>query len=153
MGCLISLKEKKLLSTPDIQMRGFIYLKDASDIVSEVSKSFISSLDSLVKDSKGISMSDMERKLGEKMTRVIKKMTDKEPLVICELRNADEAERSLAQRSQARNNKPYPNNNHGFVKRNNVRQNNQQNNQPAMKAPNFTLPTPRKPIDDSSESK
>lgn len=155
MGCLISLKEKRLLSNPDIQMRGFIYLKDASDIVSEVSKSFVSSLDGFLKESKGISMSEMERKIGDKMTRVIKKMTEKEPLVICELRNADEAERSLAQRNQARNNKnlqnrPYFNNKPNPNKANHSQPGNAQNQQ---KVPNFTLPTPRKPIDDSSDGK
>lgn len=128
MGCLISLKEKKLLSNPDIQMRGFIYLKDATDIVSEISRNFTSSLDDMVKYSHGMSMNDIERKLSEKMKRFVKKKADKEPLIICELRNADEAERSFAQREQARQNKI-------------------QNASNGPKAGSFTLPTGRKPAD------
>lgn len=164
MGCLISMRERKLRSAPDIQMRGFIYLKDASDIVSEVSKSFASTLENLLKEDKGLSMGEIERKEADKMTRTIKKMTDKEPLVICELRNADEAERSLAQRSQARSRNPNPPNSlnnrnphGGFHPR--VRQGGNPNlpvpsgNPSSPKAPPFTLPTPRKPIDGSEGEK
>lgn len=42
-------------------MRGFIYLKDASDVVSEVSRYFISTLDTLVKDTHGLSMEVMAK--------------------------------------------------------------------------------------------
>lgn len=124
MGCLVSLKDKKLLSNPDIQMRGFIYLKDAGDIVNEISRNFTSSLEDMIKDSRGMSMSDIERKLSEKMKRFVKKKADKEPLIICQLRNADEAERSYAQREQARQNK--------------------QQSSPSRPT-SFTLPTGRKP--------
>lgn len=144
MGCLISLKDKKLLSNPDIQMRGFIYLKDASDVVSEVSRYFISTLDTLVKDTHGLSMEVMAKKLSDKMTRFIKKMTDKEPLVICELRNADEADRSCAQRSLARQNRA------DNASSTRIHSSKDQTADIKPKLPNFTLPSPRKPIDDSS---
>ncbi len=102
MGALVSLKTKKQLSLPDIQMRGFIYLKDSSALVENVNRIFSATLDTMLKAERPVALAEIQHKVAEKVSRFLKKETDKQPIVICVIRNADEAGRSLQQRQKAR---------------------------------------------------
>lgn len=105
---LVSIREKKQLSKPDVQMRGFIYLKDTTSLVDKIDQIFSTTIDSLLTHSpeegtgkRVVSFYDIQRKVANKVQRFLQKETDKTPLVICVIRNADEAERSQQQRAQA----------------------------------------------------
>ena len=142
IAALISLKEKKQLSIPDVQMRGFIYLKDANKLMEKINAIFSTTLTSMLNESRLVSLAEIQRKVSDKVQRYLRKETDKQPLVICVIRNADEAERAQQQRAQAKQtqseaapaaSEPAPR-----------RANN-------LQAPSLDLPLPRKPAAPSDE--
>ncbi len=147
MGALVSLKNKVQLSTPDIQMRGFIYLKDSTKLVDNVNAIFSATVDSLLKSEKPVALAEIQHKASEKISRFLKKETDKQPIVICVIRNADEAQRSLEQRHKAHENRTPGSKNFFHPRRP------QLNRSPApapvaSQVPNvkIDLPSPRKPV-------
>lgn len=139
IGALVSLKEKKQLSTPDVQMRGFIYLKDAATLVDNINQLFSQTLNSLLTSNTQLSLLDIKKKVSDKISRYLKKETDKQPIIICTIRNADEAETSQKQREQARQSKTTS------PIRSNFKKPTYQTNDSK-----FELPTPRKPTDSNN---
>lgn len=138
LSSLISLKDRKLLSAPDIQMRGFIYMKDDAKLSEKIEAIFNTTIQAMLSDSHPVPLADIQKKVGDKVQRFLKKETDKQPLVICVIRNADEAERSQQQRAQART----------------ARSESKETKDSVPAKAVFTLPTPRKPVgsDGSDES-
>lgn len=147
IGCLVSLKDRKALSAPDIQMRGFIYLKNASDIVDNINRLFNQTLSTMLTAPGQISLIDIRRKVSEKITRYLKKETDKEPLIICTIRNADEAETSQKQR-EARQTRS----SQSSYRRPNQKFNNtvKIDSSATPTIPSLDLPSPRKPVESTS---
>lgn len=136
MSSLISLKEKKQLSAPDIQMRGFIYMRDDSKLNDKINNIFSTTIEAMLNDSHTVSLMDIQKKVADKVQRFLKKETEKQPLVICVIRNADESERSQLQRAQARAQKAEAKNK------------SEETETPKV---TFTLPTPRKPAGENDE--
>lgn len=144
ISALISLKEKKQLSAPDVQMRGFIYLKDATKLMERINAIFSTTLETMLSESRPVALADIQRKVSDKVQRFLRKETDKQPLVICVIRNADEAERSQQQRAQAKQNRTQATERPAAPKA-----------APApskpLVAPTLDLPLPRKPLPTSKE--
>lgn len=139
MGALVSLRHKKQLSAPDIQMRGFIYLKDAAALLQKVNDIFSTTIDQMLNTpNRLVPLAEIQKKVGDKISRYLKKETDKEPLVICVIRNADEAERSQVQRAQAKANRA-----NGQANRTRSAA---QRTPTVPAAANLDLPSPRKPV-------
>lgn len=91
IGLAISLNKKKIVSNPDIQMRGFLYLKDSEPIVNQMSQILSTTLTALMNNSeKSISLLDMERKINDKLSKFLLKETNKEPMILTNLLNVDE---------------------------------------------------------------
>ena len=82
---------KTIVSNPDIQMRGFLYLKDSEPIVNQMSQILSTTLNALMNNSeKSISLLDMERKINDKLSKYLLKETNKEPMILTNLLNVDE---------------------------------------------------------------
>lgn len=146
---LISLKEKKQLSAPDVQMRGFIYLKDATKLLEKINAIFTTTLDSMLSEPKPVALAEIQRKVSDKVQRYLRKETDKEPLVICVIRNADEAERSQQQRAQAKQARSASQS--GQTSDNPQPSKRSERKRPLV-APSLDLPLPRKPVPTESEN-
>ena len=92
MGLTISSKQKKIRSQPDIQMRGFLYLKDSEPILNQLSSIFTSTVSSLLTGEKRMSLMDIQKKVSDKATKFLFKNTQKEPMILCEILDVDTLE-------------------------------------------------------------
>ena len=91
IGLAVSLSNKKIVSNPDIQMRGFLYLKESESIVNQMTSILISTITSLLNDAdKRLSIQDMERKINDKLSKFLFKETEKEPMILTHLLNVDD---------------------------------------------------------------
>ena len=92
IGLAYSSKAKKILSNPDIQMRGFLYLKDSEPLLAAISSLFLTTVNTLLTDEKKHSSIEIEKKAADKISRYIIKNTNKEPMVFCKLVDIDDME-------------------------------------------------------------
>ena len=81
LAVTVSSKLRKVISSPDIQMRGFIFLKDSENIVKEVSNIFNRVLTDLCSRPL-MSCEDAEHSVIEKLTRYLRKESGKDPLIV-----------------------------------------------------------------------
>lgn len=89
IGIAISNKRKKIVSNPDVQMRGFIYLRDSEPLVSQVSSLATSTVSNFLQGERNMSLLDMEKKTGEKISKMLYKATNKEPMINVKILNVD----------------------------------------------------------------
>lgn len=80
LGATISSKQHKVLSEPNVQFRGFVYMKENKNITDIVTKLFNKALDSLVSQ-KNPDIVNMTARLTENVKRELRKATGKRPLV------------------------------------------------------------------------
>ena len=92
IGLAYSSKAKKILSNPDIQMRGFLYLKDSEPLLAAISSLFLTTVNTLLTDEKKHASIEIEKKAADKISRYIIKNTNKEPMVFCKLVEIDDME-------------------------------------------------------------
>jgi ribonuclease J len=89
MGISISMKQKKIVTTPDIQMRGFISIKDNEPILGQLSNLLVNACQSLFSAEKHVNIMDAEKKVSDKAAKMILKQTEKEPLVLVKILDVD----------------------------------------------------------------
>lgn len=93
LGVTVSTKRKKIVSSPDVQMRGFLYLKNSDSIVNQMTSIFTSSVSNYLETAQGkISTIEMGKKISEKLSRLVLKNTDKRPTIVCEVLDMDALE-------------------------------------------------------------
>ena len=93
LGVTVSTKRKKIVSSPDVQMRGFLYLKNSDSIVNQMASIFTSSVSNYLETAQGkISTIEMGKKISEKLSRLVLKNTDKRPTIVCEVLDIDALE-------------------------------------------------------------
>lgn len=93
LGITISSKKKEITSAPDIQMKGFLYLKNSEPILNQIASIFTTNLNNYLQKSEGrLSTADMAHKISDKVSKFLLKNTDKEPMVLCEIIDTDHAE-------------------------------------------------------------
>lgn len=80
LAAVISSKKHKLVSKPNIQFRGFIYLRGKEEIVAKVNKIFDNVLNSLV-NQKVPDINKAKFRITENLKRELKKATGKRPLI------------------------------------------------------------------------
>lgn len=90
IGLTLSLKKKCIVSKPDIQMRGFIYLKDSEPILEHIANYLITYINNALNGEKTPSIVDMTKKLTDKINRYLIKETEKNPFVFLQLLNIDD---------------------------------------------------------------
>jgi ribonuclease J len=88
IGLSVSLANKKICSNTDIQMRGFLYLKDSEPIIAQMSGIITSTVMGMLGNEKA-NLLDMERKVSDKIGRFLFKQSDKEPMILCEIIDID----------------------------------------------------------------
>ncbi len=81
LGATVSKEQRKVIAGPDVQMRGFIFVRDADNLVKDISTVFIDTLNEYL----NTEMQDLEeckKRIKEKVIFKIKKSTGKDPLII-----------------------------------------------------------------------
>ena len=92
IGVTISSKEKKITSTPDIQMKGFLYMKDSEPVLNQINTIINTNLTNYFAKSEGhMTTLDMEHKLTEKILKYVVKATEKEPMIMLKIIDTDKA--------------------------------------------------------------
>jgi len=81
LGVTISKKERRVVAGPDVQMRGFVFLKDADTILKEVTKIFLATLnDAMNKNT--YSIKEISNNSTEAILRYIRRANGKNPMVL-----------------------------------------------------------------------
>lgn len=76
----ISKTQNKIIAGPDIQMRGFVFLKESESILKEITKIFVDTVKNCLENGKPM---DVAKEIFEdKATRFIKKDTGRFPMVV-----------------------------------------------------------------------
>lgn len=80
MGVTVSSKEKRIIGGPDVQMRGFVFLKDSENILHTITELFLDQVKIyLTGYADEVSYED---KIIERITRYIRRETGKNPVII-----------------------------------------------------------------------
>lgn len=86
----ISSLQRKIVSDPDVHMRGFIYMKDTEPLFNLLLTTFMTNVKIMIdQNTKNPNASEMSRKLSEKMSRFIERATNKQPMVIASIFDVD----------------------------------------------------------------
>ena len=82
-GCAVSKKDKKIVCGPDIQMRGFLFLKDkdADAIVKEITNYFINTVNDWAESTKDFDNYKIEQKIQYYVSKNFKRTLNREPVV------------------------------------------------------------------------
>lgn len=81
LALTISRAKRAIVAGPDVQMRGFVFVKDAEAILREVSRIFVSTVDDCLSDPT-YDIDDVKQLVYEKCLRAIRRQTGKEPMVL-----------------------------------------------------------------------
>lgn len=91
IGLTVSTSQKKIVSAPDIQMRGFLYMKNNEPILNQVSTMLLTAVNNaLANNEKKLSLPDLSKKISEKIGRYLVKNTEKEPMVFLQILDIDQ---------------------------------------------------------------
>jgi len=89
MGIAISRKQRKIIAGPDIQMRGFVFVRDSDNVSKELYKLINESIiEFLTKPYQ--QLDEVKIAIVEKALRFIRRETGKKPLVLPEIIDVDE---------------------------------------------------------------
>ncbi|MCH5171778.1 MAG: ribonuclease J [Erysipelotrichales bacterium] len=76
----VSLETKEIIAGPDIQMRGFVFLKESESILREITKLLVETISNALR--KNTSLEDAKLVFTEKAVRYIKKEIGRFPMVV-----------------------------------------------------------------------
>lgn len=76
----VSLTKKQIIAGPDIQMRGFVFLKESESILREITKILVDTVNNYLTN--GRSMEEAKTTFADKAIRYIKKDTGRFPMVV-----------------------------------------------------------------------
>jgi ribonuclease J len=81
LGVTISKSKRQVIAGPDVQMRGFVFLKDSDTILKEVTKIFLNAVkDGLNKPNYRIS--DVQNSANDAIIRYVRRANGKNPMVL-----------------------------------------------------------------------
>ena len=83
LGCAVSKGSRKIVCGPDVQMRGFLFLKDkdADSIIKEITQMYVTMVNDWISNSKVFDNNQIETKVKETITKYIKKLLNREPVI------------------------------------------------------------------------
>lgn len=83
LGCGISKKTRSIAYGPDVQMRGFLFLKDkdADLILKEVSKMFVEGVSKWLEDTKTFDVLQIEKRLNDLISKYLLKQNNRNPVI------------------------------------------------------------------------
>ena len=82
LGAVISSKQKKIITQQDVQMRGFIFLRDSENIVKQINSMFEDALHIAISSYYEGNEDQLIDNIVEKISKFLKKETKKQPLII-----------------------------------------------------------------------
>ena len=80
------------MAGPDIQMRGFVFVKESENIIREITQLFTQELQSFIQTKSFTSLDDFKIQLIEKVGKTLKRINGKNPVVLPLLFIYDEPE-------------------------------------------------------------
>ena len=81
LSLTIDKKARKIIAGPDIQMRGFLFSREAETVGKEISKVFLSTVGEFL-EKPIYNSNEMKQNVYERCLRVIRRSTGKEPMVV-----------------------------------------------------------------------
>ena len=84
MGIVVSKSKKAIVGGPDVQMRGFVFLKDSENILREITNIFVENIRIYLTGYYN-KKQDILDKIIEQCNRYIRKETGKKPVIIPEI--------------------------------------------------------------------
>jgi len=81
LALTVSKSKRVIIAGPDVQMRGFVFVKDADSILKDVSRIFVSTVEEYLQ-SPTFNMNEVKQTVYEKCLRAIRRQTGKEPMVL-----------------------------------------------------------------------
>ncbi|MEY3609918.1 MAG: hypothetical protein RLZZ264_439, partial [Bacillota bacterium] len=82
LGATISKKKKVIIAGPDIQMRGFVFVKESENIIKEVTQVFTAEIEDFLKHKAFQSLEDFKLNVVEKISKVLKRINGKNPVIL-----------------------------------------------------------------------
>jgi ribonuclease J len=92
LGATMSRKKKIIVAGPDIQMRGFVFVKESENIIREVTQLFTQELEDFLRTKSFLSLDDFKIQLIEKIGKNLKRINGKNPVILPLLYIYDEQE-------------------------------------------------------------
>ena len=90
LGGVVSSKNKKILASQDVQMRGFVFLKDSEKIVKQINSMFDDALHTYISNYYQDKKEEFINKIADRISQYIRKETKKQPIVIPNIIDVDE---------------------------------------------------------------
>ncbi|HBD05945.1 MAG TPA: hypothetical protein DCY93_00850 [Firmicutes bacterium] len=90
LSVAVSSKQQRIVSQPEVQMRGFIYLGDQKNIYQEINSIFNEELHTLM-TKKMMSTSEAEKRLVDRLSKYLVKQAKKNPYIDVNIINIDES--------------------------------------------------------------
>lgn len=81
MGLTVSKTENKIVAGPDVQMRGFVFVKESDNILRELTSLFVNGVTDYLTNPKG-SMDDLKTTIADKCFRYVRRETGKSPMIL-----------------------------------------------------------------------
>lgn len=83
LGCAISKNERKIIAGPDVQMRGFLFLKDkdADVMLKEITNLFIDNINKWLSYTNEFDVIDLEETISNQIRKVLLKENNRNPVV------------------------------------------------------------------------
>lgn len=81
LGVTFSKLHKKIIAGPDVQMRGFVFVKESENIMKEVTQLFTAETQDYLLKRQGQSIEDFKLNLVDKCAKLIKRLNGKNPVV------------------------------------------------------------------------
>ncbi len=81
LGLTVSMSSRKIVSTPDIQMKGLVFGKEADLLVRDVTKMLLASVDEELQNPES-GIDEVKQVVFEKCGRLIRRLTGRDPMVL-----------------------------------------------------------------------
>ncbi len=82
LGATFSKKKRQVIAGPDIQMRGFVFVKESENIIKEVTTLFSTELEDYLRHKASQSIDDFKINLIDKVAKVLKRINGKNPVIL-----------------------------------------------------------------------
>ena len=82
LALTISKSTRSIVAGPDVQMRGFVFVRDADMILRDVSKIFVSTVQDFLDGRYAYNIDEIKQNVYEKCLRAIRRQTGREPMVL-----------------------------------------------------------------------
>lgn len=82
ISTILDKKTKKIISGPEIITRGFVYIKDSSELLNEIKKQCITVINNTITDTKHVEYNKLKTAMRETLGRYLYKETECKPMII-----------------------------------------------------------------------